>query len=116
MIRRCLTLTLTLSLILTTLFSPRLAAVHAQSGSVQQASAAHPEPLAAAGELGYKWPFESDSSRLSSPAGKAAPNPVSGRTIQDSSSEGDYGDAPDGSLAGYEVPFDQVVGRFADDC
>ncbi|MGH9829554.1 MAG: hypothetical protein ACREDR_40570, partial [Blastocatellia bacterium] len=26
--------------------------------------------------------------------------------------EGDYGDAPDGSLAGYEQPYDQVIGRF----
>jgi hypothetical protein len=112
MIRRYLTLVLTLSLTVSTLLKPQLGA-HAQSKSVQ-ASAGRITPESAANELGYEWPFASNIGPLSPSAHKTANEPVSSRaTSQDSQApEGDYGDAPDGSLAGYEVPFDQVVGRF----
>jgi hypothetical protein len=103
MIRRYLTLTLTLSLTLTALLNP-LAAVRAQSHGAQ-ASAAPAVPLAAVNEFSAAWPFESDTARKTVASAHT--------TIQDSQApEGDYGDAPDGSLAGYEVPNDQVVGRF----
>ena len=95
MIRRYLTLTLTLSLTLSALLNP-LAAARAQSRGVQ-ASTVSTAPVTAANELGFAWPFESD------PAHKTVPGRT---TIQDSGApQGDYGDAPDGSLAGYETPF-----------
>jgi hypothetical protein len=43
-------------------------------------------------------------------AGKGAPARAS--ALQGQAPEGDYGDAPDGSIAGYEDPYQGVIGRF----
>src|SRR5262245_25053926 len=110
MIRRYLTVMLTVSLTLSALFNPKPGAAYAGRKSPRPT----PSPMLAANGSGSETTSGNTAGRISPPSRRSGRTSIPVRNVpQDyQAPEGDYGDAPDGSLAGYEVPNDQVIGRF----
>ncbi|HEU4389163.1 MAG TPA: hypothetical protein VFV34_15280, partial [Blastocatellia bacterium] len=100
--RKCLTLSLAVVLALGAVLNLGGSNVFAASGPTQKTAGGAAGPTSSI-----------DLSSLDRNAVWPSAGPASPKTnATQGSPEGDYGDAPDGSIAGYEEPYSQIIGRF----